>query len=136
MTRTQLMIYAQQEYDKALSKHTYKEYARLNKSQAYYVDTGIAIILKSYDTIVAILNKQNGSLYVLNYYSATTAQHIYKFANMLFWDRIVYLYYRRDRIAERYVDEDKRIKDFKISKALWDNLIQNDFSMSITNRWG
>lgn len=135
MTRTQLMIYAQQEYDKALSKHTYKEYARLNKSQAYYVDTGIAIILKSYDTIVAILNKRNGSLYVLNYYSATTAQHIYKFANMLFWDRIVYLYYRRDRIAERYVDEDKRIKDFKISKALWDNLIQNDFSMSITNRW-
>lgn len=135
MTRTELMIYAKQEYDKALARHTYKEYSCLNQCQACYVDTGTAVILKSYDTIVAIFNKQVGSLYVFNYYSATTVRHICKFASMLEWDRIVYLYKRSDSVIEKFYNAYGQVKERKIGKNYWDTLLDCDFTVYVTNRW-
>lgn len=94
------MIYAQHKYDMTLSKHTFNTYERLKTCQAHYVDVGNTVILKSYDSIVAIFNKRVGTFYVFNYYRATTVQHINKFADMLNWDRTTYLYKRSDRVLE------------------------------------
>lgn len=136
MTRNELKIYAQQTYDKALSTHKFNRYERLNTCQAHYLDVGNSVILKSYDTIVAIFNKTVGSLYVFDYYSATTQQHISKFAKMLDWDRISYLYKRSDSVIEkRYNCLDGTYDYLKPFKKSWENLVKYDFSMVITNRW-
>lgn len=135
MTRTELMIYAQQEYDKAICNHSYKEYSRLNQCQAHYVDTGKAVILRSYNTIVAIFSKEVGSLYVFDYYSPTTVQHISKFAKMLSWDRIVYLYKRSDNTIEKNIGPNHVIKKYKVSGIARYNLDKTDYSLEITNRW-
>lgn len=135
MTRNELKIYAKQTYDKALSTHKFNRYERLNTCQAHYLDVGNSVILKSYNTIVAIFNKTVGSLYVFDYYSATTQQHISKFANMLDWDRIVYLYKRSDGILEKRVNSLGRVEGFKPPKFAWEALVKYDFSMEITNRW-
>lgn len=137
MTRIELMIYAQHKYDMALSKHTFNTYERLKTCQAHYVDVDNSVILKSYDTIVAIFNKRVGTLYVFNYYSATTVQHINKFADMLNWDRITYLYKRTDGVLEKrrnYLDWS--IDYLKPFKKEWENLVKYDFSMAITYKWG
>lgn len=134
MTRTELMIYAQQEYDKALSKHTYKEYNRLNNCQAHYVDTGKAVILKSYEKVVAIYNKMVGTIYVFDYFSNTTQQHIRKFSELLAWDRITYLYMRSDKVLEKSRCCNK-VDFYKPITNEWTNLFKHDFKMEITNRW-
>lgn len=135
MTRNELKIYAQQTYDKALSTHKFNKYERLNTCQAHYVDVGNSVILKSYSDIVAIFNKTVGTLYVFTYYSVTTAQHIAKFANMLEWDRIAYLYKRSDGVLEKSRDVLGSIRYFKPSKNEWSNLYDYDFSMEITSLW-
>lgn len=136
MTRTELKIYAEQTFDKAVSLHKFNRYERLNTCQAHYVDVGNVVILQSYSSIVAIYNKIVGTLYVLDYYSATTQQHISKFANMLGWDRIAYLYKRSDGVLEkRYNCLDGTYDYLKPFKKTWENLVKYDFSMEITNRW-
>lgn len=134
MTRTELMIYARQEYDKAIANHTYKVYSQLNYCQAQYVDTGSSVILKSYNTIVAIYNKYVGTLYVFDYFSNTSQKHISKFAELLAWDRITYLYMRSDKVLEksRYCN---KTDTYKPITGEWTNLFKHDFSMVITNRW-
>lgn len=134
MTRNELKIYAEQMYWKGICNLTYKDFGQLNKCQAQYLDTGSAVILRSYSNIVAIFNKEVGSLYVFDYYSLNTARHIYKFADMLDWDRIVYLYKRNDNVLEisrHYKD----VSTWEVENRVWENLIKNDFSMEITNRW-
>lgn len=126
MTRTELMIYAQHKYDMALSKHKFNTYERLKTCQAHYVDVGNSVILKSYNDIVAIFNKRVGALYVFNYYSATTVQHIYKFADLLDWDRIVFLYKRSDNVLELTKDYMQN-RTMKPSKEEWQNLYRYDF---------
>lgn len=135
MTRRELMIYAQQTNDKALSAHKFNRYERLNTCQAHYVDVGNSVILKSYNTVVAIFNKCVGTLYVFDYYSATTQQHISKFANMLDLDRITYLYMRSDGILEKKRYCLGNSGRFKPSKEAWKSLYEHDFSMEITTRW-
>lgn len=136
MTRTALMIYAQQLYDVSLTKNTFKRYERLNNCQAHILETENAMLLKSYSAIVAIYNKKNGSLYVFGFYSNTTQQHIRKFSELLDWDRIVYLYKRSDNVLEKTGDYiNKSFGVFKPTKYEWENLIKFDFSMEITNKW-
>lgn len=134
MTRTELMIYAQQLYDSSLAKNNFKRYERLNRCQARILETESVVILKSYSTIVAIYNKRVGSIYVFNYYSATTVQHIYKFADLLDWDRIVFLYKRSDNVLELTKDYMQN-RTMKPSKEEWENLYRYDFSMEITSKW-
>ena len=56
---------------------------RLRTCSAYVYETNGYYILKSYNTIVAFINKENDTLYdVLRYvygYTSTSAQHISKF---------------------------------------------------------
>ena len=136
MTKTELKVYAQQTYDKAIANHRFVRYERLNTCQAHYVEVGNAVILKSYNTIVAIYNKTVGTLYVFDYYSATTVQHINKFARLLEWDRITYLYKRSDGILEISTGRHRCDEAFfKPSKVEWENLYRFDFSMEITSKW-
>lgn len=58
---------------------------RIGRCQAWYTKTCEAnnghrwIILRSYNTIVAIYDRDCACLFVRDYYSATTVQHIHKF---------------------------------------------------------
>lgn len=135
MTRIELMNYAQQTYYKALSTHKFNRYERLNTCQAHYIDIGNVVILKSYNTVVAIYNKTVGSLYVFDYYSVTTQSHISKFVHMLDWDRIVYLYKRSDNVLERYLGSNGMLKEYKVSGIARYKLETVDYSLEITNRW-
>ena len=46
-------------------------------------DNSDFIILQSYSTIVAVFQRSTGILWVFDYYSSTTAQHIAKFQNWI-----------------------------------------------------
>lgn len=67
-------------------KHDFAHWARLNHCQASYLFTipGHYIVLKSYDTIVAAIDINDGMCYDFSRwvygYTATTTQHIHKFA--------------------------------------------------------
>lgn len=56
---------------------------RVRSSSAYYFDTIIdndkIVLLKSYDTIVAMYNKTQDKIIVCNKYSRTTSRHVTQF---------------------------------------------------------
>ena len=58
-------------------------------------------IIESYRTYVGVFYRPSSSLFVFDYYSATTYQHINKVAKLLKADRIVYLYRRSDGVIEK-----------------------------------
>ena len=53
------------------------------KAWVYMPDNSDFIILRSYSTIVAAFQRTTGILWVFNYYSTTTAQHVAKFRNWI-----------------------------------------------------
>lgn len=61
------------------------EYTRLRSCNAYVSRIGNWLVLKSYDTIVAIIDVRTGVLYdflrLVYGYTATSSQHISKFEN-------------------------------------------------------
>lgn len=63
--------------------------SRLNYCKAWIIkpDFSDFLILQSYSTIVAAYQFSTGILWVFDYYSATTAQHVAKFRN---WVRYKY----------------------------------------------
>lgn len=82
---------------KELADAVISEYNRAVKGQVeqlYYCKAWIVmpdnsdfIVLKSYSTIVAAFQRSAGILWVFDYYSNTTSQHIAKFRN---WIRYTY----------------------------------------------
>lgn len=70
-----------------LDNYHYSTWSRLNKCQAYYQDimyNGVHIeVLKSYSTIVAFCMIECGSVYIRDFYSNTTVQHVSKFTNLM-----------------------------------------------------
>lgn len=73
------------EYNRAASGHL----EQLYNCKAWIVnpDNSDFTILQSYSTIVAAFQRSSGILWVFDYYSRTTAQHIAKFQN---WIRYAY----------------------------------------------
>lgn len=73
---------AMKDFEKSGSKYTCK---RLRTCQAWVYASDNYFLLKSYDTFVAVINRNSGYGYdVLRYvydYTATSAQHISKFFN-------------------------------------------------------
>lgn len=61
---------------------------RLRSCEAYVYETGHFYLLKSYNTFVACIDKESNTLYdALRYtygYTATSAQHVFKFAKDYF----------------------------------------------------
>ena len=70
-----------------LDKYNYNQWVRLNKCTAYYQDityNGVRIeVLRSYQTIVAFCIPDAGCVFVRDFYSNTTTQHVSKFANLM-----------------------------------------------------
>lgn len=69
------------EYNRAASGHA----EQLYNCKAWIVmpDNSDFIILRSYSTIVAAFQRTTGILWVFDYYSNTTSQHIAKFQNWI-----------------------------------------------------
>lgn len=74
---------------------------RLNKCSAWYKFVVDAVILKSYNTVVASIYGK--TCYVYGYYSKTTQQHIRKFYTRFNCEVVIYLYNRSDKLKEKYV---------------------------------
>lgn len=114
---------------------------RLNYCQAWYAkDAYGSVLLKSYDTIVGIYHPASGSLYVFDYYSATTNKHVWKFAQKIGAARIVWLYRRSDNIIETKRGADGRYHymgaDWKLNTREARELEANDYRGCITSKWG
>lgn len=77
--------YELEHYNGITSNWEIKGVGRLCHCQAFVYETHFYFILRSYNTVVAIINKSNMELYDFSRYvygyTATTAQHITKFAN-------------------------------------------------------
>ena len=84
-TRKELSEYVISEYNRTVKGQTERLYTC--KAWVYMPDNSDFIILRSYSTIVAAYQRSTGILWVFDYYSATTAQHIAKFRN---WFRYEY----------------------------------------------
>lgn len=100
---------------------------RIGKCQAaiLHYDQCEADLINSYNTIVGIYNRRTGTLYVFDYYSATTIQHIYKAAKILNPMRITWLYRRSDGIIELALSP--RVNTYKYTKREYSAIEKNDF---------
>lgn len=87
------------------------------KAWVYMPDNSDFIILRSYSTVVAAFQRTTGILWVFDFYSNTTAQHIAKFRNWIRyefqtgwnWPKIVRLYNDSKtgkRAARKNLDDD------------------------------
>lgn len=63
------------------------------------------IVLQSYSSYVAMYSPATATVYVRRYYSATTYQHIYKFAREMKAMRITWLYQKSDNIIETPISQ-------------------------------
>ena len=82
MTRSEIV-------DKVLEAY-YSGYPRTHTERLYtckarivYVESSDWLVLQSYASVVAAFQYSTGILWVFNYYSATTAQHVAKFRNWI-----------------------------------------------------
>lgn len=128
MKRTALMNFAQIQ----LSHGTEK---RVNRCQAWLVTSPNwnYTILRSYDTAVAIYHHDSATLYVFDFYSRTTSQHVSKFIAQVRPMRITYLYRRSDRIIEMGVSN--WANTVKLTSEQFRNLESFDYSPYISNNW-
>ena len=80
-TRKELTGAVISEYNRAASGH----FEQLYNCKAWILnsDNSDFIILQSYSTIVAAFQRTTGILWVFDYYSNTTSQHIAKFRNWI-----------------------------------------------------
>lgn len=98
------------------------------KAKYGHVEDANAIILTSYNTRVAVLDLDNKVFYVLDYYSATTYQHIYKFIDLFKNDikTVVWLYERSDRVITSTM-QNGYLHHNKISKKEFKQIQVKDF---------
>lgn len=77
--------YELEHYNGITAQLEIKEVGRLRQCQAYVYETAFYYVLQSYNTVVAIIDKDDMALYDFSRYvygyTATVAQHIAKFAN-------------------------------------------------------
>lgn len=77
--------YAIERYNATTKSADLKKLCRLRTCQATVYESYFYLVLQSYNTVVAIIDKNDMALYDFSRYvygyTATTAQHIAKFAN-------------------------------------------------------
>lgn len=84
-TRQELADAVISEYNRALKGQAEQLY--YCRAWIFMPDNSDFLILQSYSTIVAAFQRTTGILWVFDFYSSTTAQHIAKFKN---WIRYVF----------------------------------------------
>ena len=103
-----------------------------NKALLFKYDN--AVILQSYNTLVAIYSDRTATLYVFDKYSNTIYRHIYKAAKMLGAMRITWLYERYDGVIETALSE--HAITYKPQDKLVKNIIvKHDYDTCIQNKW-
>lgn len=74
-------------YSSMVNTHQAHHLERLHSCNAYMFVRGTWVALKSYNTVVALFNTETGMLYdilrLVYGYTATSAQHIAKFRNLI-----------------------------------------------------
>lgn len=80
-TRRELSDAVISEYNRAVNGQCEQLYSC--KAWIFMPDNSDFIILQSYSTIVAAFQRSTGILWVFDYYSNTTSQHIAKFRNWI-----------------------------------------------------
>lgn len=131
MKREQLIAFANKKYDEIDKEYGH---TRLNYCQAWIVEDENYSILKSYNTVVAIKKKWTGTVFVFDYYSATTSQHIGKFTRLGNVNRVTYLYRRSDRMVEvDYFDSTPHV--WKLDKKNFNMLVECDYTQVIGTYW-
>lgn len=103
-----------------------------NKALLFKYDN--AVILQSYNTLVAIYSDRTATLYVFDKYSNTTYKHIYKAAKMLGAMRITWLYERYDGSIETAISK-YAITYKSQSKYVRDIIVKHDYDACIQNKW-
>lgn len=83
-TRKELSDDVISEYDRAVKGQVEQLYNC--KAWVFMPDNSDFLILQSYTTIVAAFQRSTGILWVFGFYSNTTAQHIAKFRNWLYYE--------------------------------------------------
>ena len=133
MTRTQLV----KRSNFLFKFKTATNVTRIGKCQAliFHYDQCDEDLILSYKTIVGIYNRRTATLFVFDYYSRTTIQHIYKAAKILNPMRITWLYRRSDGIIELAVSP--HANTYKYTKREYSIIKANDFITFIGNnfRW-
>lgn len=133
MTRTELI----KKSNDLFRSRTETRSERIGKCQAtiFHYDQCEEDLIRSYNTIVGIYNRRTATLFVFDYYSATTVQHIYKAAKILNPMRITWLYRRSDRIIEMALSP--HANTFKYNKHEHSLIEANDYIGFIGNdfRW-
>ena len=132
MKRTELQEFANIVYN---ANHRQQVSTRVYHCNAEIIDYSSFVpysLLKSYNTIVGIYSKNTGTLYIFDYYSATTYQHIYKASKLLNADRITWLYKKSDNIIETGLN--CFTNTFKLTSKQWETQYDNDFSDYIENK--
>ena len=123
-TRTQL-IEAVDHYSASRTSNL----MRLKSCEAWFYQIEIEdrtyTVLQSYSTPVALYSPRTGTVYAFDQYSATTTQHIYKFARLMGASRITKLYRDSTRCIEVALNE--YASTFKLTAAQWRDLIDRDF---------
>ena len=82
-------------------------------------------LIRSYNTIVGIYNRRTATLFIFDYYSRTTIQHIYKAAKILDPMRITWLYRRSDGIIELALSP--HANTYKYTKREYSTIETSDF---------
>lgn len=105
----------------------------LRRCRAEYLELDNCTILRSYWTIVAIYNPKNSTVYAFDNYSATTCQHIRKFAQDMRAMRTTKLY--KDSTGCIEVAHSKYANTHKLNAKEWRDVIARDFEGYITSNW-
>lgn len=131
MTREKLIAFANKKYNVIDKEYGH---TRLNYCQAWIAEDENYSILKSYETVVAIKKKCTGTVFVFDYYSATTSQHVGKFTRLRNVNRVTYLYRRSDRMVEvDYFDSTPHV--WKLDKKNFNMLVECDYAQVIGSYW-
>lgn len=76
-------------------------WTRLKTCQAWYKQLSVPdhniVVLRSYETLVACII--DNKMFVFDYYSATTSQHVAKFERLFKSAEVNYMYRRSDRVV-------------------------------------
>ena len=121
-TRKELADAVISEYNRAVSGHVKQLY--YCKAWIFMSDNSDFIILQSYSTIVAAFQRSTGILWVFDYYSNTTSQHIAKFRN---WIRYKF------QTGWNYPITVRLYNDSRTGKRAAKNNLNDDFASVIAN---
>ena len=85
MTRSEIVDQVLEAYYSGYPR-THTERLYTCKARIVYVESSDWLVLQSYATVVAAYQYSTGILWVFNFYSNTTAQHIAKFRTWLYYE--------------------------------------------------